>query len=141
MTKNSQFDHRLLDRFLVWARAFPVRRYTTDAVAVRNALRILAAREVLGLFPEGERCWDGRLQPFKRTTLRLMLAAGVPVVPVGISGAYPLMPRWSSGVRRGTVTLRFGAPLDLPTLDVRNQSPHQILAAGEKLRSAILELI
>jgi 1-acyl-sn-glycerol-3-phosphate acyltransferase len=124
MTKNSQFAQPALHRILRWAGAFPVRRYTTDPVAVRNALRILRQGRVLGLFPEGERCWDDRMQPFKRTTVKLMLAAGAPVVPVGISGAYGLMPRWSTRIRRLPVTIRFGPPLRLPvvTPEGRNDS-------------------
>ena len=140
MTKNSQFAHRWLARFLVWARAFPVRRYTSDPVAVRNALRVLAGGEVLGLFPEGERSWDGRMLPFKRTTVRLLLALGIPVVPVGIAGAYGLMPRWTGRIRRRPVVIRFGAPLDLPYIRSGAQTAADIDRAAGRLRDAIEEL-
>ncbi|MBW2356423.1 MAG: 1-acyl-sn-glycerol-3-phosphate acyltransferase [Deltaproteobacteria bacterium] len=140
MTKNSQFAHPALFRILRWAGAFPVRRYTTDAVAVRNALRILRQGRVLGLFPEGERCWDDRMQPFKRTTVRLMLAAGAPVVPVGISGAYGLMPRWSTRIRRVPVAIRFGAPLRLPVVAPGGQSERLIQAWRLRLQDAVAAL-
>jgi 1-acyl-sn-glycerol-3-phosphate acyltransferase len=137
MTKNSQFAHPALFQVLRWAGAFPVRRYTTDPVAVRNALRVLRQGRVLGLFPEGERCWDERMQPFKHTTVRLMLAAGAPVVPVGISGAYGLMPRWSTRIRRVPVAIRFGAPLHLPVVAPVDQRERQVEAWRLRLQDAV----
>lgn len=140
MTKNSQFAHPVLFRILRWAGAFPVRRYTTDAMAVRNALRVLRQGRVLGLFPEGERCWDESMQPFKHTTVRLMLAAGAPVVPVGISGAYGLMPRWSARIRRVPVAIRFGAPLHLPVVAPGDQSDGLIETWRRGLQDAVAAL-
>lgn len=140
MTKNSQFAHPALFQVLRWAGAFPVRRYTTDPVAVRNALRILRQGRVLGLFPEGERCWDGRMQPFKRTAVRLMLAAGAPVVPVGLSGAYGLMPRWSTRIRRVPVTIRFGQPLHLPVVPPGQQREPMVEAWRLRLQEAVAAL-
>ncbi len=137
MTKNSQFDHRMLFGLLRRAGAFPVRRYTTDAVAVRNARRILSENRVLGLFPEGERCWDGRMQPLKRTTIRLLLALGVPVVPVGIAGAYGLMPRWSTRVRRVPVAVRFGPRLSLPVIAPAAQTEADIAFWTHRLKDAL----
>jgi 1-acyl-sn-glycerol-3-phosphate acyltransferase len=137
MTKNSQFAHPALFRILRWAGAFPVRRYTTDPVAVRNALRLLRQGRVLGLFPEGERCWDECMQPFKHTTVRLMLAAGAPVVPVGISGAYGLMPRWSTRIRRVPVAIRFGAPLHLPVVAPGDQRERQVETWRLRLQDAV----
>lgn len=140
MTKNSQFAHPALFHILRWAGAFPVRRYTTDPLAVRNALRILRRGRVLGLFPEGERCWDDRMQPFKRTTVRLMLAAGAPVVPVGIGGAYGLMPRWSTRIRRVPVAIRFGAPLHLPVVAPEDQDDGLVETWRLRLQEAVAAL-
>jgi len=140
MTKNSQFAHPALFHILRWAGAFPVRRYTTDPLAVRNALRILRRGRVLGLFPEGERCWDDRMQPFKRTTVRLMLAAGAPVVPVGIRGAYGLMPRWSTRIRRVPVAIRFGAPLHLPVVAPEDQDDGLVETWRLRLQEAVAAL-
>ena len=48
----------------------------------------------MGVFPEGERSWDGRLQPLRSGTIRLLLKAGVPVIPCGMVGIYEVFPRW-----------------------------------------------
>lgn len=141
MAKNSEFKHPVMKYFMRLARAFPVRRYTTDIAAVRNAIRVVQEGHILGVFPEGERCWDNRLLPFRIGTIRLLLALGRPVIPVGIAGAYALMPRWTSSIERVPVTIRIGAPLDLGHIPIPAQSLADIQAAGDKLRAAMLALI
>jgi len=112
MTKSTQFVHPVFRTVLAGLGAFPVRRYRVDPQAVRVLLRFLDAGQGVCVYPEGERSWDGALQPFRRGTLRVALRAGVPIIPVGISGTYDLMPRWLKRPRLGApVTLRFGEPM------------------------------
>lgn len=141
MTKNSQYNaHPILYWFLPLARSFPVRRYSVDAQAVRNAVRVIAGGHVLGIFPEGERSWDGRMLPFKHGTMRLALALGKPVIPVGISGAYGLMPRWTHSISRAPVTVRIGAPIVLPRISGADQTAADIAWVTGRLRNAISTL-
>ncbi|MBW2178046.1 MAG: 1-acyl-sn-glycerol-3-phosphate acyltransferase [Deltaproteobacteria bacterium] len=141
MTKNSQFNTPVMRVILKLGGTFPVKRYRTDVVAVRNALRVLQHGHVLGVFPEGERSWDGRMQPFKKGTLRLMMAAGKPVVPVGISGIYELMPRWTTTLRRVPVRITVGEPLRFTVNPIGCQTEEDIAAADERLRRTIETLI
>jgi 1-acyl-sn-glycerol-3-phosphate acyltransferase len=122
MAKNSQYSGRFFFRFLKFARSFPVRRYTTDIHAVRNAIRVIHNNDLLGIFPEGERCWDNRMLPFKTGTLRLILALGKPVVPFGISGAYGVMPRWSHAIKRQPITIRIGPPFQITPVALAHQT-------------------
>ncbi len=141
MAKNSQYAHVLMCRFLKLARSFPVRRYTTDVQAVRNAFRILQNGHIMGVFPEGERNWDGKLQPFKQGTMRLILAAGYPVIPVGIHGAYELMPRWTHKIKKVPVTITFGAPVCFDPCPIPAQSADQIKFVTQTLRRRIKALM
>ncbi len=141
MTKSTQFASGPSRYFLVRSHAFPVRRYRTDAQTVRVALRTVAAGEGVCIYPEGERSWDGALQPFRRGTLRLLLRAGVPVIPVGIDGSYDVWPRWSERPRRGqTVALRFGTAIQVNAFTVRAAREAAVPEFEETLRSALLEL-
>ncbi|MBW1866090.1 MAG: 1-acyl-sn-glycerol-3-phosphate acyltransferase [Deltaproteobacteria bacterium] len=141
MTKNSQYKNMVIRMILRLGGTFPVRRYRTDVVAVRNAFRVLQQGHVLGVFPEGERSWDGRMLPFKKGTLRLMLAAGKPVIPVGISGIYELMPRWTTTLRRVPVRITVGEPLQFSSIPIACQTEEDIAAADEHLRRTIEMLI
>jgi 1-acyl-sn-glycerol-3-phosphate acyltransferase len=64
-------------------------------------------------FPEGTRTRDGNVGPFKKGAFVLALEAGVPIVPVAISGSDRVMARGSLATRPGTVRVHFGEPLDL----------------------------
>lgn len=120
MTKSTQFGTPILGWLLrEHLLAFPVRRYQVDPQAVRVALRRLAQGRAVGVYVEGERSWDGVLQPPRLGTLRLLLKAGVPVIPCAISGSYDVWPRWGGGVRRAPVRIAFGPPVPLPKMDER----------------------
>ena len=119
MTKSTQFRGRIWRWLLVRLAAFPTRRYRVDPQAVRTALRLLGEGKGVGIYPEGERSWDGRLQPLREGSVRLLLKAGVPVVPCGISGSYDVLPRWGRSLRPGTVRVRFGEPVLFGRHDTR----------------------
>ena len=65
------------------------------------------------MFPEGTRSRDGRLASFKRGSFHLALEAGVPIVPVAISGTFDVVRPRSIIVRPGPVRVTFAAPVDV----------------------------
>jgi 1-acyl-sn-glycerol-3-phosphate acyltransferase len=101
-----------LGALMRWARAFPVQEGEVDGPAVRRALRLLRQGEPLVIFPEGGRSPDGRLQAFRPGAFRLALAAGVPVVPVTIVGAFEAWPARRRFPRPGRVTITYHAAVD-----------------------------
>jgi 1-acyl-sn-glycerol-3-phosphate acyltransferase len=141
MTKSTQFSSRFFRWLLPRVHAFPVRRYRIDAQSVRVVLRRLEQGCVVCVYPEGERSWDGRLQPLRRGTLRLVLRAGVPVIPVGIDGTYRTWPRWARRPRRGfTTTVRLGTPIHFGPYRDRQEREAALPEAERILRQALLEL-
>ncbi len=71
----------------------------------------------LVFFPEGTRSRDGRLQPFKKGPFVLAIEAGLPIVPLGISGGRDIMPKGSLRVRPGEVRVRVGRPIEVDGLE------------------------
>ena len=141
MTKSTQFSRGLFRWILPRGGAFPVRRYRTDPQAVRVLLRHLNQDRVVCVYPEGERTWDGEIGPFRRGTLRVLLRAGVPVVPVGIDGMYDIWPRWSSRPRLGLpVNVRFGKPILFGAYRERAARESALPMAELRLREALLRL-
>lgn len=139
MAKSTEFSNPITAPILKKLKSFPVRRFEIDPQAIRITLRHLAAGRGVGIYIEGERSWDGRLQPPRLGTVRLGLKAGVPVVPCGISGAYESWPRWSK-LRRGRVRIRLGRPLRFPQLDTRAEREAALDDAREAIMGTIAEL-
>ena len=141
MTKSTQFTRGFFRWILPRLHAFPVRRYRVDAQSVRVLFRRLDQGRVVCVYPEGERSWDGRLQPFRRGTLRVLLRAGVPIVPVGIDGTYLAWPRWATRPRRGvSVHVRLGEPLLLGEHRDRQALNAELPRLERILREALLDL-
>lgn len=81
---------------------------------IEQASDYLRQGKVICNFPEGQRNPDRQLRPGKNGTVRLALAAGVPVIPVGIACDYGRTMGQSVQYlfsRRHPVTLRFGEPM------------------------------
>lgn len=139
-TKSTQFGSGFFRWLLPRANAIPTRRYRVDPQVVRVALRLVDEGKVIGIYPEGERSWDGSLQPLRRGTVRLLLKAGVPVVPCGVVGSFDVWPRWSKKPRRKRVVVRFGEPLEFGRHDTREAREKALDAALERLRTALNNL-
>lgn len=139
MAKSTEFSNPVTAPILKSLKSFPVRRFEIDPQAVRLALRYLEAGSGVGIYIEGERSWDGRLQPPRLGALRLILKSGAPVIPCGISGAYEAWPRWSR-MRRGSVRIRLGAAIRYPALDVRADREARLDEVRESLMSTIAAL-
>jgi 1-acyl-sn-glycerol-3-phosphate acyltransferase len=58
-------------------------------------------------FPEGTRSRTGRMGPFKKGLFIMALQAGVPIIPVTISGSYEVMPPSRLKISSGTIRVVF----------------------------------
>lgn len=91
-----------------------VRRGEGDRAAQRQSLQLLAAGEPVGFFPEGHRSRDGVLQRGRDGAALLAMRAGVPLLPVAITGTGGIFPNGSRLPHRSPVTVRIGKPFSLP---------------------------
>lgn len=79
--------------------------------ALETALQILARGWAFGVYPEGTRSRDGRLYRGRTGIAWLALEAGVPVVPVGLTGTDQVQPVGARFPKVRPVRVRFGAPI------------------------------
>jgi 1-acyl-sn-glycerol-3-phosphate acyltransferase len=85
--------------FLGWNMALngyvPVTRGAAESVRrmLARCRELLDQGSPLLLFPEGTRSVTGELQPFKDGAFRLAAEAGVPVIPVALSGTFESVPK------------------------------------------------
>ncbi|MEZ6046369.1 MAG: lysophospholipid acyltransferase family protein [Planctomycetaceae bacterium] len=89
----------------------PIRRESATSSTIREAVRRLNHGFLVGLFPEGTRSADGTVGAFKPGFLSILKRAEVPIIPVGIAGAYEAMPRGSFWIRPRKICVVFGEPI------------------------------
>ena len=77
---------RLLAWFLTNVGQVPLNRSggRASASSMDEVIQVLRDGKLLGIYPEGTRSPDGRLYKGKTGVARLVLQAGVPVIPVGV---------------------------------------------------------
>lgn len=96
-------DHIVIDR------KDPQSAIATIERAVRNApdgIRIL-------FYAEGTRSPDGKVQEFKKGGVSLALRAGLPIVPLSVSGTRKFLPKRAAIVRPGgKIRLVYGEPIE-----------------------------
>jgi 1-acyl-sn-glycerol-3-phosphate acyltransferase len=109
------FEHRVLDWGLRLTHQIPIKRGTRDLTALGELQDVLHAGGLAGIFPEG-RVGFAQL-PLRATsgTTRVALAAGAPIVPVGIWGTQERMPlgRFIWTLRRPGLAISVGDPIEV----------------------------
>lgn len=105
--------------FLGWNMALngyvPLRRGASESIRRMYARcrELLAQGSPVLLFPEGTRSASGALQPFKDGAFRLAMQAGVPVIPVALSGTWDTLPKHGHVLRnRMDAVVEVLAPID-----------------------------
>lgn len=85
--------------------------------SLNSGLEHLAAGGQLGIYPEGTRSPDGRLYRGRTGVARMILEAGVPVVPVAMVDTEKVMPTGTKIPKVRRVGIVFGEPLDFSRFD------------------------
>jgi 1-acyl-sn-glycerol-3-phosphate acyltransferase len=107
-----------------------------DAVeSLKTAVRYLKEGLSFAVYPEGTRSPDGRLRAFKKGAFIMAIQAGVPIVPVSISGAQKLMRKGEWAIHPGEVLIRFSPSVDASQYPISRRSElltriHDLVAAG-----------
>jgi 1-acyl-sn-glycerol-3-phosphate acyltransferase len=113
MSKVELFKNPILGWAIRLGGAFPIYRGESDAWALQQAGRILAAGQMLCMFPEGTRSKDkAQLRRGKSGAVKLALDYQSPIVPTAIIGTQNFRLGW----RANQVYLRVGQPLDIVAL-------------------------
>ena len=126
MAKKELFDLVILKDIFSKMGAFPIDRDKADIKAIKESLRILKNKEVLGIFPEGTRNkTDDIVLPFKEGVTTLSNKTDSLIVPFGISGEY----------KRSKIKLNIGKPIDISKVEKENQTKY----IEEKVKELILK--
>lgn len=85
--------------------------------SLNTGLAVLARGEILGIYPEGTRSPDGKLYRGRTGVARMILEAGVPVVPVAMVDTARIMPIGKRLPKIGRIGIIVGEPLDFSRFD------------------------
>lgn len=88
MAKYELFQKPILGFILTKIYAYPVKRGEADLCAIKNTLRILKDKQLVGIFPEGTRVKGGKLGKANPGVAVFSVKTGSPAIPVLISGNY-----------------------------------------------------
>lgn len=101
--------------------------------ALAEALAGLSGSNSILIYPEGTRSRDGKLQPFKKGGFWMAVSAGLPIVPVRVSGSRDVVAADTLRIRPGTITVEL-----LPPIETAGKSVADIPDLMEQVRAALL---
>lgn len=123
----------------VWG-ILPVSRGTSSREVLMRAQRLVEAKGVLAIFPEGG-SWASVLRPPRPGAALLAARTHAPILPIGLDGLVDVLPYARRG-KRARVTVTIGKPFGPFNLDARDRSNRQqIDEIGHELMRQIAELI
>ncbi|SFN59041.1 lysophospholipid acyltransferase family protein [Mycetocola miduiensis] len=77
-----------------------------------TGLRVLGGGDLLGIYPEGTRSPDGKMYRGRTGVARMVLEAGVPIVPIAMVDTDKMMPIGTRLPRFRRIGIIIGKPLD-----------------------------
>jgi 1-acyl-sn-glycerol-3-phosphate acyltransferase len=112
-----------------------------SAHSMDGVLEVLKRGDLLGIYPEGTRSPDGRLYKGKTGVARLVLQAGVPVIPVAMINT-EFVPSRVPGVK--TIRrpgIRIGRPMDFTAYAAAAGNNRAVLRyVTDEIMNAVMEL-
>jgi 1-acyl-sn-glycerol-3-phosphate acyltransferase len=105
------------------------------AAAMERAAERLRGGLSLIVFPEQTRTRTGELLPFKKGGVVLALRTGLPIVPVGIAGTFPIAQKGAFSLRPGPAAVAIGSPIPVAGRTVADRS-----AILDESRQAVADL-
>lgn len=79
--------------------------------AVDQAVESLKKGHSFLVFPEGTRSRDGRLQVFKKGVFVMAVKAGVPIMPISVSGGSKIIRKGEFAIHPGTLRITIHDPV------------------------------
>jgi 1-acyl-sn-glycerol-3-phosphate acyltransferase len=105
--------------------------------SMSDAAKIIRERGIsVLLFPEGGRSADNNLRNFKEGAAYVAIKAGVPAVPIAMTGTREVLPMGSMQIMSGIVELRIGDPIPTANLTIKDRA-----LLTQTLRERIAELL
>jgi 1-acyl-sn-glycerol-3-phosphate acyltransferase len=113
-----------------------IQRGAPDKTALRSIEAALRSGELVAIFPEGTRTFDGSVGEFRGGALLAARRAGVPLIPAGIRGSFQAWPRGQRLPRPRRLGIAFGPAVGPEQADLERLRRRVAELAGEPLSIA-----
>ncbi len=134
LARQNLFDSRWFGGLIRWYDAIPVQRDGMSIGGLKETLRRLKRGELVLVFPEGTRTSNGEVAPLRAGFCVLARRAAVPLVSVGIEGAFHAWPRNQKLPRPTRICVKIGMPITAE--QVRELSDEDLVALlDERIRA------
>ena len=111
LARDTLFRVPVLSQLIHFLDAIPIDRDGGGLAGLKETLRRLKAGEMVLIFPEGTRTTDGEVAPLKPGFIAVARRSKVPLIPVGLDGAYQAWPKRSPLPRLARVAVAVGPPI------------------------------
>jgi 1-acyl-sn-glycerol-3-phosphate acyltransferase len=100
-----------LKQLILFLDAIPIDREGGGLAGLKETLKRLKVGELVLIFPEGTRTHDGEVAPLKPGFIAVARRSKVPLIPVGLDGAFQAWPRTSRLPRPSRLAVVVGPPI------------------------------
>ena len=107
VVSDEYFRYRPLRILLKILKGIPKTKFVPDSITMRRIIEAIREGDLIGIFPEGARNWDGETIYFDETIPKLIKKFKIPVISIQMQGAFLSFPRWANLPRRGKIILKF----------------------------------
>ena len=111
LTRDTLFKVPVLSQVMTFIGTIPIDREGSGLSGLKETLKRLRAGELVLIFPEGTRTHDGELLPLKPGFCAVARRSRVPLIPVGMDGAYQAWPRTALLPQVGRLAVVIGRPI------------------------------
>jgi 1-acyl-sn-glycerol-3-phosphate acyltransferase len=112
LAKKEHFETFFQRKWHNYIKAIPLDRQAGGTEALSKAIEHLKKSDLIMIYPEGTRTLTGKMNRAKTGVARLALAANVPVIPMGITNTFKILPKGKNLPKFGLkADLNIGKPL------------------------------
>ena len=140
LAKKEHFDSLIQRLWHNYVGGIPLDREAGGKEALGCAVRLLSYNKLIGIYPEGTRTLNGKLQKAKTGVARLALLSGAPVLPIGLIGTFKILPKgkYIPKLKRGTMNI--GKPMYFKEYYNRNINKSMLREITNKIMKEIAKL-
>ena len=137
MAKSELFKIPILSQIITACGAYPVKRGITDRNSIETAKEILIDKNIIGIFIDGTRQRDGRVNNPKKGAALISAKTRKLLLPITIINSHRLIKFKLFVPIFNKVTIRIGVPIDYPI----SSSKDELIFTTQELQKSINKLM